>query len=226
MRKIIALFLILVSCVILFAAEPVAYLIKTKGSVQLYRDNKAFKFKNGELLYNNDEIITNEKAYAAVKYMDGSSTVKIFPNSVLKVTATKNAKLLDKNVAMQLGNVYSKVSNKIKGAYKVESPNTVASVKGTGFMVRYNADKKTWVIVLEGEVLVQNKASGKSVTVGKGSTAISDDDGNIETHETLPEEITDSEQSEIDDTNQDGRKTYKVQVTDDQGNIRYINITY
>jgi hypothetical protein len=226
MKKLSLVLLILTIVIALYAADPVAYLVKTKGSVQLYREQKAQKFKNGELLFNNDEIITNSQSYAAVKYMDGSATLKVFPNSVLRVNATKQGKLLDKNVAVQLGSVYSKVSNKIKGAYKVESPNTVASVKGTGFIFRYNADKKTIVIVLEGEVLVQNKASGKSMTVTRGQTAVSDDDGNIEIHDTTPEEISDDEQSEIDTTSQENLKTIRIQVADEQGNLKYIEITY
>jgi len=226
MKKLTLILIILSIGIAIFAADTVAYLVKTKGSVQLYREQKALKFKNGELLFNNDELITNSQAYAAVKYMDGSATLKVFPNSVLKITATKQGKLLDKNVAVQLGSVYSKVSNKIKGAYKVESPNTVASVKGTGFIFRYNADKKTIVIVLEGEVLVQNKASGKSVTVTRGQTAVSDDDGNIEVHETTPEEISEEEQTEITTTSQEGQKTIRVQVMDEQGKLKYIEISY
>jgi hypothetical protein len=211
---------------ILCAAEPIAYLMKSKGDVQLFRDNKSVKFKNGELLYNNDEVITNSAAYAAIKYVDGAATIKIFPNSVIKLTAIKQDKTLNKTAFVTLGSLYSKVSNKIKGMYKTETPTTVASVKGTGFITRFNADKKTYVIVTEGEVLVQNKNSGKTQSVGMGETAMSDENGDITVTPTAEGEITDAEQAEIDSANLDAQKTMRVQITDDNGNIKYIDITY
>jgi hypothetical protein len=226
MRKKIIIVFILFSCALLFAAEPVAYLVKTKGSVQLYRDQKSFKYKNGELLYNSDELITDAQSYAAVKYVDGAATVKIFPNSVVKITAVTQDKQLNKNSVVTLGSLYSKVSKKIKGMYQVETPNTVASVKGTGFITRYDADKKTHVIVLEGEVLVQNKDSGKSKSVSKGSSATSGLDGEVNAVETQAGEVTDTEQHEIDAINQDMQKTIRVQIIDENGKIKYIDMTY
>jgi hypothetical protein len=225
-KKLIIILFILVTCALLFSAEPIAYLIKSKGSVQIYRDHKPIKFKNGELLYNNDEIITADKAYAAIKYVDGAATVKIFPNSVIDLTAVKQEKQLNKSSYDQVGSLYSKISNKIKGMYKTETPNTVASVKGTGFVTRYNADKKTYIIVTEGEVLVQNKNSGKTVTVSQGFTAVSDDDGEITIGETAEGEISEEEMTEIESVNLESQKTMRFQITDENGNIKYIDITY
>jgi hypothetical protein len=127
---------------------------------------------------------------------------------------------------MKSGNVYSKVNNRIKGNYQVETPTTVASVKGTGFISRISADKKTLIIVLEGEVLVQNKISGKSRTVSAGYTAESDESGEISVYATHEGSVSEQELREIEATNLDVQKTIRVQVTDDSGNIRYIDITY
>jgi hypothetical protein len=226
MKKIMIGFLMLVSFSLVFAAEPVALLIQGKGKVQIIRDQKTLKFKNGELLYNNDEIKTGAESFVAIKYVDGGAAVKVFPNSVMKVSAVKSNKELGKNSVMKSGNVYSKVNNRIKGNYQVETPTTVASVKGTGFITRITADKKTLIIVLEGEVLVQNKISGKSRTVSAGYTAESDESGEISVYATHEGSVSEQELKEIEATNLDIQKTIRVQVTDDNGNIRYIDITY
>jgi len=226
MKKIILIILISLLISILAAAEPVAYLIKTKGSVQIYRDNKSIKLKSGEMLYNNDEIITNAKSYAAFRYADGSGIVKLFPNSVMKLNVSKLDAKLHKNSQIELGSIFSKISAKIKGTYKTETPNTVASVKGTGYITRYLSDKRTIVIVTEGEVLVMNKISGKSVLVKQGETAISDDSGEISVRPTEPGDIEETEQNEIDTAEISVQKSIRVQITDENGNIKYLDITY
>jgi hypothetical protein len=226
MKQIILAVLLLSFIGVMLAAEPVAYLIQGKGKIQITRDQKQIKFKNGELLYNNDEIKTGSASFAAIKYVDGGASIKIFPNSVMIVSAVKYNKELSKNTIMSSGNVYSKVNNRIKGKYQVETPTTVASVKGTGFIVRIDSQKRTHIIVLEGEVLVQNKISGKTITVTPGHSAVSDENGGIEVTETAEGEISEQEMNEINDTNQESQKTIRVQVTDDNGNIKYIDISY
>jgi hypothetical protein len=226
MKQIIIACLILMIVGVLVAAEPIAYLIQGKGNVQISRDRKAVKFKNGELLYNNDEIKTAGESFAAIKYMDGGAAIKVFPNSVVKLTAIKQGKQLNKNTSLQLGSLYSKVNNKIKGSYQVETPTTVASVKGTGFVTKITTERRTIVIVMEGEVLVQHKESGKSRTVSPGSTGVSDAQGNIDVEKTKINDIPENEMKEIESTNQETQKTMKIQVTDDNGHVKYIEITY
>lgn len=226
MKKWICLALLLASFLALFSAEPIAYLVKSKGSVQLYRNQEAVRFANGELLYDNDEIFTGKDAYAAIKYADGGVTVKIFPNSVVRFSAVKQNKQLNKTTVISVGSVFSQISNKIKGIYQAETPNTVASVKGTEFIIRYNANNVTQVIVLEGEVIVQNKDSGKSKNVAQGYSAESGSDGEVYVRETKVGEVTDAEQKEIESVNQVSPKTIRIQMIDANGNIKYLEITY
>ncbi len=225
MKKIFLILFILVTLSCIFAAEPIAYLMQGRGNVQIIRDEKVVKFKNGELLYNNDEIKTGGESFAAIKYVDGGAAIKVFPNSVIRISAVKYNKQLNKNTILQSGNVYSKISTKIKGAYQVETPTTVASVKGTGFVTKIDEDKKTIIIVLEGEVLVQNKDSGQSKSVQPGSTSVSDTDGNVSSGDTQPGEISEADMKEIESINKESEMTIKVQITDDNGNIKYIEIT-
>lgn len=227
MKKIISLLVFLaVLTTVLFAADPIAYLIQGKGKLQILRDSKAIKFKNGDMLYNNDEIKTAGESFAAIKYVDGGATIKVFPNSVIKLTAMKQDKQLSKNSIIQKGGLYSKVNSRIKGGYQVETPTTVASVKGTGFLTRLNDDKSTVIVVMEGEVEVAHKESGNKMKAGAGTTAVSSASGSVDVAPTKAEDLSKTEMSEIEKTNLDALKTLKIQVNDEQGNIKYIEITY
>jgi len=226
MRKYILMSILLIIAVSVFAADPVAYLLQGKGNVQILRAQKPIKYKNGELLHNNDEIKTGSESFAAIKYTDGGAAVKIFPNSVVRISAVKQDKQLHKNTTLQLGSPHSSINSKIKGNYQVETPTTVASVKGTGFITKVTPDRKTIVVVLEGEVLVQNKESGKSRTVGQGSTGVSDTSGEISVEDSKTTDVSESELKEIESVKQETQKTMKIQVTDPDGNVKYIEITY
>lgn len=226
MKKIIITCIILAAFCLLAAAEPIAYFMKSKGKVEIIRERRSIRFKNGELLYNNDEIKTAGESYAALKYVDGGATLKVFPNSVIRLSAVQQDKQLNKSTTIKSGSLYSKIYDKIKGMYRVETPTTVASVKGTGFVTRLGEDGSTTVIVLEGEVLVQNKDSGKSSTVGKGSTGVSYFDGEVRTEDTQEGEISETELKEIESVSLETQKSMKVQITDKDGNIKYIEIAY
>lgn len=212
---------------VLAAAEPIAYLMQGKGNMQIMRANKAIKYKSGEMLFNNDEIKTGGESFAAIKYLDGGATIKVFPNSIIKLSAIKQGKALDKSTSITKGGLYSKVNSKIKGGFQVETPTTVASVKGTGFLTKYDiADKRTIINVLEGVVEVQHKESGKTTQSAAGSTTVSSADGEVDTQPSQAGDVSEKEMEQIEATNQQAQKTLKIQVTDDKGNLKYIEITY
>lgn len=207
------------------ASQDVAYLTQGKGDLKVIRASKAIKYKNGEVLVNNDEVRTGSQSFAALKYLDGGATVKVFSNSIIKLTAKKQGKNLDKNTSLNKGSLFSKVNDKIKGNYQVETPTTVASVKGTSFLTRYTADRTTIVVVLEGTVEVQHKESGRRTTTNAGSTTIVSPGGEIVTQPSTEADLSPEEWSQI-EGGQTEQRTMKIQVTDDQGNLKYIEIRY
>ncbi len=227
MKKLISVlvFIALTVC-LLSAAESIAILLNSTGKITLTRNQKAVKFKKGEMLFNYDVIKSGGESFAAIKYLDGSGTIKVFPNSLIKLSAIKQGKLLDKTASITQGSIYSLVSSKIKGEYKVETPTTVASVKGTGYVVKYTDDNLTIIIVLDGEVLAQHKETGKNVVVKAGFTAVVTEDGTITIRATLPGDLSPAEVQQIEITNQEAPKVMKVQMRDERGNLKYIEITY
>jgi hypothetical protein len=66
----------------LLADSAVAFLAANRGRVELARNNRNLRFRAGEMLQNNDHIKTGNESYAAYKYVDGSSQVRVFANSM------------------------------------------------------------------------------------------------------------------------------------------------
>ena len=173
----IILTMLLVSLV--FAADPIAVVIKSKGTLTLLRNKISKDITSGEQLYNGDVLKTGKGSFAALRFSDASSLVKVFPNSQITVKTKKNGKKYDKTTILTAGNIWSKVVKKT-GKFDIETPTTVVSVKGTKFLVGYDKDDKNSIIyTFEGVVLVQNKADKFIKEVHPGEKAISKGKGVI-----------------------------------------------
>jgi hypothetical protein len=223
-RIIIAL---IFTCIVLsiFAADSVALLSASKGKVDLSREAKAIKFQNGDLLKNNDELRTGGESFAAYKYIDGSSTIKVFSNSVVRITANRSGKSLSKKVVVNKGSIYTDVKPKT-GAFMVQTPTTVASVKGTGFLTKITDAGQSMFIVTDGEVELKILDSDDVKSVPAGKTGIVDDLGNFEIRESTTEDTSSIEQAEIETSQTTKPKIIRIPVVDAAGRTKYIEIKF
>ena len=162
--------------------KAIAVVMKTIGSVQAKHDAGWASVARAGKLYSGDQVQTKKDGYAAVMFIDDKSLVKIKPNSILKIQGTTEGKSISKQLVMDVGELFVKVS-KQKGSFQVATPTSVASVKGTEFWVS-ESDGSTSVISLEGVIELVNKASGQSVQVTAGQTGISTKGGKLNTEAT------------------------------------------
>lgn len=225
MKRLIITLIITSLVFVLFAAESVALLSASKGKVDLSRESKAIKFQNGDLLKNNDELRTGGESFAAYKYIDGSSTIKVFSNSVVRITANRSGKSLSKKVVVNKGSIFTNVKPKT-GAFIVQTPTTVASVKGTGFLTKLNDKGDSFFIVTDGEVELKIMDSEEVKSVPAGNTAIIDELGNYEMRASTAEDTSSIEQAEIESSQTTEPKTIRIPVVDATGKTKYIEITY
>lgn len=217
--------LILIAILVLstaLMADTVAVLSSSKGKVSLQRTKKNMKFKNGELLKNEDVLRTGAESFAAYKYVDASSHIKLFANSVVTISASKSDDKLSKKVQVGKGNVYSQIKSGT-GPFVVQTPTTVASVKGTEFMTRVGEDGTSTFIVTEGEIELEALGTGQTASVGAGQTGTVGPDGNINVGDTGDDGLTDAELGELEDIEQD---TMIIPYQDKSGNTKYIKINY
>lgn len=99
-----------------------------------------------------DVVATTVGAEAAIEFYNGS-IVRLRENTTITIKKLTT----DKDVVLkqEKGQTWNRVT-KLAGinSYRVETPNTVATVRGTGFKVTVDAER-TWVGVADGAVAVQ-----------------------------------------------------------------------
>ncbi|MDP2173898.1 MAG: FecR family protein [Candidatus Cloacimonadaceae bacterium] len=225
MKKIILISLLMFLSLSLLTANAVALFTASKGKVELRRSAKNVKFKTGDMLNNNDEIRTGTESFAAYKFIDATSTIKIFSNSFVKISATKSGDDLNKKTQVNSGSVYARVTSN-KGSMIVQTPTTVASVKGTGFMTKFTQDGETYYIVTHGIVDVKVLETGENQSIDAGYTAYIDKDSNMIVRESTEEDLTELERAEIESAQNTEPRKMIIPVADEQGRIKLIEITY
>ncbi|HNX01191.1 MAG TPA: FecR domain-containing protein [Candidatus Cloacimonadota bacterium] len=221
MKRLLIIFILLfVLAAFLFAENPIAVLVKVKGDITLLRNTKKLSVKAGEVLYHNDKIQSGNASYAALKYIDNGAYLKIFPNTIVSIKIDSEKGLAQKSATIEKGTVFSSINNKIKAKYKVESPTTVASVKGTKYISSFGADQIFFVYTTEGVVEAENLKSHTKMDVPAGSMLQSNPDGSmvVSKFSQLPngwdEMLKDTE----------GAQKYKIELQNSYGVKKYIII--
>ncbi|MDP8203660.1 MAG: FecR family protein, partial [Candidatus Tenebribacter mawsonii] len=169
-------FILLVSFIIImitgsYAIDSIAYPLKVKGIVDLTRNLESSALKLGDALFNGDDVETKAESYAAIQFEDESSIVKLFPNTILKIRTEREGEKYNKKSLLKMGELWAKVE-KGTGKFEIETPTTVASVKGTNFMLTVAEDGTTELFTFEGEVIFQNKITGEAGSILAGQRGI------------------------------------------------------
>jgi len=162
---------ILILVTIVYSIDSVAYPLKVKGEVDLTRNLESSTLTLEDKLFNGDEVETKSESYAAIQFKDESSIVKLFPNTILNIRTEKEGDKYNKKSLLKMGELWAKVE-KGTGKFEIETSTTVASVKGTNFMIDIAEDGSTELLTFEGEVLFQNKMTGEAVSVPAGQRGI------------------------------------------------------
>lgn len=169
----------------------IARTLKVKGEVNLTRNLQISPALVGDQLFNGDELETKNESYAAVKFADQSSVVKLFPNSTLNINTVQEKGKTNKKSVLKIGELWAKVE-KGTGKFDIETSTTVASVKGTNFLMNVTEEGLTNLYSFEGEVLFQNKIDGETALILAGQRGTSTGQGPILITAIDPNEIGES----------------------------------
>jgi len=218
MKKVIYVtFFLFIFAVSLIAKESVGIALKVKGDVILTHAEVNINAKDGTELENNDVLESKSESFAVVKFIDGSSVVKLFPNSILTISAEKTNGKLNKKSTIKLGELWAKVT-KNTGEFVIETPTTVVSVKGTKFVLAVDENGFTDLFTLEGVVNMKNKKDDIEADVGAGQKA----------HSTGENEIIFGviEEGEMEGYDVILPETLNINLENDSGEKRKINIEF
>ncbi len=156
-RNISILFLVSLLFLSFANAEPIAVVIKTRGKVTVTSNNgKKLKARVGTRLYPGTKITTKKKSFAAIRFIDDGSLVRIRSNSTCTVEGKREKSGFFKNLFLEAGTLFSKIV-KQKSIFRITTPTSVASVKGTAFWVKQEFKGGTYYFGEEGVVEISNK---------------------------------------------------------------------
>ena len=181
--------------------NKIAVTTKVKGLVEIMpigKDNFA-NLKPGTILSDGDKIRTGSSGFTAIIFIDDKSTLKLKENSEAVITGQRSARSIAKKINMDVGTVRATV-NKQNSNFVIQTPTSVASVKGTDFWMITDPVDGDLVIGLEGVVTLTNNETGAEVDVTEGTSGSSTPDGDVDVEETeessIPDDPTDQDEQQ------------------------------
>ena len=174
-------FLIFIS---ILSADKVAVATKVKGQVEIMKvgKKKFSSLKAGSILDDGDKIRTGNSGFVAIIFIDDKSTLKIKENSEAVITGQRTTKDISKKINLDGGTIRASIS-KQNVDFVIQTPTSVASVKGTDFWL-ISDDSGDQVIGIEGLVSLVNIETGQEVNISSGMTGVSTPDGQVGVSET------------------------------------------
>ena len=209
---------------ILFPSSKVAIAIKTKGDVSIiYKGlNLAQVLKPGSPLSHQDKIKTGKNGYIALMYLDDKTVVKMLGNSDLTIMGDRSGNKINKSLDIKYGRVAANVKPQKGKEFRISTPTSVASVKGTEFTIQSDPSTGDSFTLIEGLIEVTNSVTGESMEVQEGETATSTPDGSLDVAETTNDDLDGFEEASIEPPTQELR----FEVEDENGNIKEILIKF
>ena len=195
----------------------VAVVIKVTPPVQLRRSGteNLVPLERDVRLYPGDRIICQEGGFASLVFADNAVELKLYPNSEFNLEGQRTDRSIVKRVFLGIGRLLTKVT---RGSMQVVTPTSVASVKGTEWWTMVDRTTLTQIVVLDGEVEVQHRATGETQVVGAGNTAVLTPEGVLEVEPTgefeVPKEPGEPDQGSLEFEFEDAsgeRKTLRIE---------------
>jgi len=190
------------------SADPyVAVALKVTPPVLLQRagEGDLTPLKADDLLYPGDRVVCRSGGRASLIFADSAVEIKLQPDTEVTLQGRRTEAGVIKSVLLHVGDLLTRVK---EGAMEVVTPSCVASVKGTQWWTRVDSNARTLVVVLEGSVRVEHRASGLEQEVAAGQTGTAASDGDLEVeptrNEDLPSLSSEPEQGSLDVEFQDG----------------------
>ena len=218
-RHIIILFTFVFSVAL---PNKIAVATKVKGPVEIMPiGKKGFSdLEPGTILSDGDKIRTGPSGFTAIIFIDDKSTLKVKDNSEVVITGKRTAASISKKINMDEGTIRATVK-KQNTDFVIQTPTSVASVKGTDFWLVSDPETGDQIIGIEGIVGLVNNETGQEIDVSEGMSGLSTPDGNVGLTETDPSSIPDDPSDEI-----EGPSQVKIYLEGPNGEQKVMIIEY
>ena len=218
-RHIILLFTFIFSVAL---PNKIAVATKVKGPVEIMPiGKKGFSdLEPGTILSDGDKIRTGPSGFTAIIFIDDKSTLKVKDNSEVVITGKRTAASISKKINMDEGTIRATVK-KQNTDFVIQTPTSVASVKGTDFWLVSDPETGDQIIGIEGIDGLVNNETGQEIDVSEGMSGLSTPDGNVGLTETDPSSIPDDPSDEI-----EGPSQVKIYLEGPNGEQKVMIIEY
>ena len=218
-RYIILLFTFIFSVAL---PNKIAVATKVKGPVEIMPiGKKGFSdLEPGTILSDGDKIRTGPSGFTAIIFIDDKSTLKVKDNSEVVITGKRTAASISKKINMDEGTIRATVK-KQNTDFVIQTPTSVASVKGTDFWLVSDPETGDQIIGIEGIVGLVNNETGQEIDVSEGMSGLSTPDGNVGLTETDPSSIPDDPSDET-----EGPSQVKIYLEGPNGEQKVMIIEY
>jgi len=176
----------------LFSSETIGLVIKHKGDVDYIpydKDKKTKKINVSESLFNQDLIKTGKDGFTKFVYLDDGSAIKIHKDSEVYIQGNINKRKIIKQINISTGKLKLDIKNQQLTEFKIITPTSVASIKGTRFWISVDGKKGDTFHGLSGIVEITNNATGNTVKLIENTTATSLPDGTLAVKKTINSEL-------------------------------------
>ena len=187
MNKSLMIFLLFLNFI--FTAESVALVMKKKGDVKY----KPFSSKDSssdlemsKSLFNQDQILTGSDGFTKVVYLDDGSTIKIHRESEVYIQGSIKNRRIIKQINIIQGKMKFAINPQESTDFRVVTPTSIATIKGTRFWVDCRGDDGDSFVGLTGKVEVENTESGQIIELEPNTTVNSSPDGSLNIIPTKP----------------------------------------
>ena len=216
---LIILFVINHSCLF---SNKIAVTTKINGKVEIMPIGKKdfFDLNSGRILSDGDKIRTGSKGFVAIIFIDDKSTLKLKENSEVIINGQRMASSISKKINMDEGTIRATIQ-KQNSNFVIQTPTSVASVKGTDFWLVSNPENGDQIIGIEGIVGLTNSDTGQEIDVTEGMSGFSTPDGSIDLEETDQSSIPDDPSEDM-----EGPSQIKIYLEGPNGEQRVMVIEY
>ena len=164
-----------------FSKEELAIVTKSKGLVD-YKKKSSDVFlnnvKSGLELYNDDLLKTGDDGFVMFVYLDDGSLIKVHKNSEVYITGKIQGSNINKRINAGDGFFRFDVKEQKGDEFTVVTPSSVASVKGTDFVIDIGPEGDIFY-GFDGVVDISNKISNTKLRLEKDNKVESFKSGNI-----------------------------------------------
>ncbi len=197
-------------------AESIARVMKSDGDVTLKpMGEQTFlaDIKAGHGINNGDAIRIGEVGFAIVIFIDDKSVVKIRENTEFQFIDSPNTRTLE----LHQGTIFNTITKQKGGkTFRVETPVSVASVKGTEFAAVSDPAGIDQFFCQQGNFDVYNSVSGQTINVQPGQQAISSALGTLTQQPFDPADYPDEPEGEIEDIEQETEEVEEEPVSEEE----------